>query len=108
MLFRSETRDRSITSFLITSFQSVITIIQNSSIMLSASDIKSFQYVLMTKAGRAVSEKREMSLRMIESDVFSEFEAVVKNCVVPVNLKGIGNNPFTEIKEFPRKNVLSR
>ena len=54
--------------------------------MYTANDIKSFQYVLITKAGLAVSEKKEMSLKMIEKDVFSEFEAAVTNRVVPENL----------------------
>ena len=62
------------------------TIIHNSSLMYTANDIKSFQYVLITKAGLAVSEKKEMSLKMIEKDVFSEFEAAVTNRVVPENL----------------------
>lgn len=79
------------------------TIIQDSSIMLSASDIKSFQYVLITKAGLAVSEKREMSLKMIESDVLSEFEAAVKNCVVPENLRGLNTILLLRSKNFLAK-----
>jgi hypothetical protein len=87
----------------ITSFHSVTTIIHNSSIMYTANDIKSFQYVLITKAGLAVSEKKEMSLKMIEKDVFSEFEAAVTNCVVPENLKGLNT-----ILLLRSKNILSK
>ena len=60
-----ETRDRSITTFIDYELP-LDDLIHNSSIMYTANDIKSFQYVLITKAGLAVSEKKEMSLKMIE------------------------------------------
>jgi hypothetical protein len=87
----------------ITSFHSVTTIIHNSSIMYTANDIKSFQYFLITKAGLAVSEKKEMSLKIFEKDVFSEFEAAVTNCIVPENLKGMNTALLLR-----SKNILSR
>ena len=44
----------------------------------NATDIKSFQYVLLVKAGLAVAEKKEMSKSDIENDVFFEFMQAVQ------------------------------
>jgi hypothetical protein len=41
------------------------------------------------KACLAVSEKQGMPFKLVESDVFSEFESADKDCVIPVSLKGM-------------------
>jgi hypothetical protein len=53
----------------------VPTIIHNLLIIFQANDIKSYEHVLIMKAGLAVFEKREISLKLIESDAFAEFES---------------------------------
>ena len=55
----------------------------------NATDIKSFQYVLIVRAGLAVSERREMSKSEIEREVFIEFTEAVARCAIPSNLNGI-------------------
>jgi hypothetical protein len=67
----------------------VTSIIHNSEINLQASYIKSYEHVLIMKACLAVSEKQGMPFKLVESDVFSEFESADKDCVIPVSLKGM-------------------
>ena len=57
----------------------------------SATDINSFQYVLICKAGLAVAEKREMSKPQLESDIFLEFTQAVSKCTIPGNLQGMNS-----------------
>ena len=57
----------------------------------SATDIKSFQYVLICKAGLAVAEKREMSKPQLKNDIFLEFTQALSKCTIPGNLQGMNS-----------------
>ena len=60
----------------------------------NATDIKSYQYFLIVKAGLAVSKKLEMSKSEIKKNVLIEFAGAVIGCAVPSNLSGIKNALF--------------
>ena len=72
----------------------------------NATDAKSFQYVLIVKAGLAVSERKEMSKFDIENDVFEEFTQAVERCQIPSNLTGINRAVFLRSKNFLGRTCL--
>jgi hypothetical protein len=73
---------------------------------LNATDVKSYQYVLIVKAGLAVAEKKEMSKSDIENEVFEEFTQGVQRCQVPNNLTGINRALFLRSKNFLSRTCL--
>ena len=72
----------------------------------NATDIKSFQYVLIVRAGLAVSERREMSKSEIEREVFIEFTEAVARCAIPSNLNGMNSALLLRSKNFLRQTCL--
>ena len=74
--------------------------------MYNATDIKSFQYVLIVPAGLAVSEKKEMCKAHIENEVYIEFTQGVEKCKIPSNLQGINSALFLRSKNFLGRTCL--
>ena len=72
----------------------------------NATDIKSYQYVLIVKAGLAVAKRREMSKSDIEREVFIEFTQAVRGCPIPANLTGISSALFLRSKNFLSKTCV--
>ena len=74
---------------------------QNSTItMFQVHDIKSFQYVCITKAGLAVCAEREMSKEQIEREVFEEFKMAVETLGLPHELDGIDRKILLRSKNY--------
>ena len=73
---------------------------------LNATVIKSYQFVLIVKAGLAVSERREMSKSEIEKEVFVEFAEAVARCDIPANLIGINRALYLRSTNVLRQTCL--
>ena len=56
---------------------------------MSLLEVKSLQYLLIVKAGLAVTEGPEKSIERLQSDVIIEYNLAVTNVKLPVNLKHI-------------------
>ena len=75
---------------------------------MSLAEIKSLQYVLIVKAGLAVTEGPEKSIERLQSDVFIEYNLAVTNVKLPSNLKHIDKSCLIRTKnQLAPKNKVS-
>ena len=75
---------------------------------MSLLEIKSLQYVLIVKAGLAVTEGPEKSIERLQSDVIIEYNLAVTNVKLPTNLKHIDRSCLIRSKnQLAPKNKVS-
>lgn len=67
---------------------------------LTVSDIKSKQFMLITKAGLAVCETKEKGQAQIEKCLMEEFTEAVKGCVLPQIFSNFNREAFFRTKNF--------
>lgn len=68
--------------------------------MFNVHDIKSHQYLCITKAGLAVSAERELSKELLEREIFEEFKAAIDLLDIPSELHGIDRNILHRSKNY--------
>ena len=67
---------------------------------LTVNDIKSKQFVLITKAGLAVSQSKEKGIVNINQQILTEFTEAVKAILLPPSFNGFDRNAFLRTKNY--------
>ena len=67
---------------------------------LSTNEIKMKQYVLIAKAGLAVTAMKEKNISLLEDSIFLEFTAAVTACQLPQSFDGFIKSHFLRTKSF--------
>jgi hypothetical protein len=67
---------------------------------LSVNDIKLKQYLLITKAGLAVSQSKEKGIGNIETQIFTEYSEAVLALPLPASFNGFNRMSFMRTKNF--------
>ena len=67
---------------------------------LGVNDVKSKQFLLITKAGLAVSQSKEKGIVNIEQQILAEFSEAVKAVFLPPIFLGFDRNGFMRTKNY--------
>jgi hypothetical protein len=67
---------------------------------LGVNDVKSQQFLLITKAGLAVSQSKEKGIVDIEQQILAEFTEAVKAVFLPPIFLGFDRNGFLRTKNY--------